>query len=169
MTAKESNLAFALHNYAGIPGTIVCGWISTKFFKGRCAPPNIIFMGAVLLGTILYWQAGNIAGNMAADAATAEVISKSLIYFALILIGFCIYGPVALVSIQALNLVPKNAAGTAAGFVGLFGYLLGDAILSKLLMGSVAQSSGWGVTFILLCAASVIAMLLCILTIRSEK
>jgi len=169
MTAKESNLAFALHNYAGIPGTIVCGWISTKFFKGRCAPPNIIFMGAVLLGTILYWQAGNIAGNMAADAATAEVISKSLIYFALFLIGFCIYGPVALVSIQALNLVPKNAAGTAAGFVGLFGYLLGDAILSKLLMGSVAQSSGWGVTFILLCAASVIAMLLCILTIRSEK
>ena len=169
MTAKESNLAFALHNYAGIPGTIVCGWISTKFFKGRCAPPNIIFMAAVLLGTLVYWQAGNIAGFMAADAAAVSAISKALVYFGLILIGFCIYGPVALVSIQALNLVPKNAAGTAAGFVGLFGYLLGDAILSKLLMGTVAQTSGWGVTFILLSAASVIAMFLCALTIKSEK
>lgn len=169
MTATESNLAFALHNYAGIPGTIVCGWISTKFFKGRCAPPNIIFMGAVLLGTLVYWQAGNIADFLTVDAAAATVMSKSLVYFGLILIGFCIYGPVALVSIQALNLVPKNAAGTAAGFVGLFGYLLGDAILSKLLMGTVAQNAGWGVTFILLSAASVIAMLLCALTLKSEK
>ena len=106
---------------------------------------------------------------MAADAAAVSAISKALVYFGLILIGFCIYGPVALVSIQALNLVPKNAAGTAAGFVGLFGYLLGDAILSKLLMGTVAQTSGWGVTFILLSAASVIAMFLCALTIKSEK
>ena len=75
----------------------------------------------------------------------------------------------ALVSIQALNLVPKNAAGTAAGFVGLFGYLLGDAILSKLLMGTVAQTSGWGFTFVLLCAASMVAMFLCIMTLKSEN
>jgi OPA family glycerol-3-phosphate transporter-like MFS transporter len=126
-------------------------------------------MGAVLLGTLVYWQAGNIAGFMASDAAAVAAISKGLVYFGLILIGFCIYGPVALVSIQALNLVPKNAAGTAAGFVGLFGYLLGDAILSKLLMGTVAQSAGWGVTFVLLAAASVVAMFLCALTIKSEK
>lgn len=169
MTAKESNLAFALHNYAGIFGTIVCGWISSKFFKGRCAPPTIIFMGAVLVGTLVYWQAGSIAGLLASDPAAVTSISKGLVYFGLILIGFCIYGPVALVSIQALNLVPKNAAGTAAGFVGLFGYLLGDAILSKLLMGFVAQHSGWNMTFMLLAAASVIAMFLSILTLRSER
>ena len=76
MTAKESNLAFALHNYAGIPGTIVCGWISTKFFKGRCAPPNIIFMGAVLLGTLVYWQAGNIAGLRCCLPASKRVFRE---------------------------------------------------------------------------------------------
>ncbi len=97
-----------------------------------------------------------------------SAVTKTLVYFGLILIGFCIYGPVALVSIQALNLVPKNAAGTAAGFVGLFGYLIGDAILSKLIMGSVAQSAGWSVTFVLLCAASVIAIVLCAMTLKSE-
>jgi OPA family glycerol-3-phosphate transporter-like MFS transporter len=172
MTPEESNLAFSLHNYAGIPGTIVCGWISAKFFKGRCTPPNVIFMCVVLIGTLLYWQAGNIAGifiSPAASPAAYAALSKGMIYFALILVGFCIYGPVALIGIQALNLVPKNAAGTAAGFVGLFGYLFGDAILSKLLMGSVAQNYGWHVTFMMLCIASIFAAGLCALTWKSEK
>lgn len=172
MTDKESNLAFALHNYAGIPGTIICGWISSKFFKGRCTPPNVIFMGIVLIGTLLYWQSGNIAAMLVGPSAAPEVlasVTKGFVYFALIIVGFCIYGPVALIGIQALNLVPKNAAGTAAGFVGLFGYLFGDAILSKLMMGTVAQTAGWSVTFIMLTAASVLAMLFCALTWSSEK
>ena len=169
MTDKESNLAFALHNYAGIPGTIICGWISSKFFKGRCAPPNIIFMGAVLLGTVLYWQAGNIAGLLASDAVAVTAITKTLVYFGLILIGFCIYGPVALVTVQALNLVPKNAVGTAAGFVGLSGYAFGSAVLANILMGFVAEHAGWNMTFVLLSAASVVAMLLCAMTLPSEK
>ena len=71
--------------------------------------------------------------------------------------------------IQALNLVPKNAAGTAAGFVGLFGYLFGDAILSKILMGGVAQHAGWQMTFLMLAVASALAVLLCALTWKSEK
>ena len=169
MTAKESNLAFALHNYAGIPGTIICGWISSKFFKGRCAPPNIIFMGAVLLGTVVYWQAGNLAALMATDPAAISALTKTFVYFGLILIGFCIYGPVALVTVQALNLVPKNAVGTAAGFVGLSGYAFGSAVLANILMGFVAEHAGWNTTFILLSAASVMAMLLCAVTLKSEK
>jgi OPA family glycerol-3-phosphate transporter-like MFS transporter len=121
---------------------------------------------------LLYWQAGNIAGlfiSQAAAPAAYAALAKGLIYFALILVGFCIYGPVALIGIQALNLVPKNAAGTAAGFVGLFGYLFGDAILSKLLMGSVAQNYGWHVTFMMLCIASILAAVLCALTWKSEE
>ena len=169
MTAKESNLAFALHNYAGIPGTIICGWISSKFFKGRCAPPNIIFMGAVLLGTVVYWQAGNLAALMATDPAAISALTKTFVYFGLILIGFCIYGPVALVTVQALNLVPKNAVGTAAGFVGLSGYAFGSAVLANILMGFVAEHAGWNTTFILLSAASLMAMLLCAVTLKSEK
>lgn len=170
MSAEESNLAFSLHNYAGILGTIICGWISAKFYKGRCTPPNVIFMSLVLVGTLLYWQAGNVAGLFAAVGSDAYVaVSKTVIYFALILVGFCIYGPVAMIGIQALNLVPKNAAGTAAGFVGLFGYLFGDAVLSKLLMGGVAQHAGWEVTFIMLAVASLLAVGLCALTWKSEK
>ena len=165
MSAEESNLAFSIHNYAGIFGTIICGWISSRFFKGRCAPPNVIFMGVVLLGALIYWQSGNLAGLFANPVAA----QKAFIYVALTIIGFCIYGPVALIGIQALNLVPKNAAGTAAGFVGLFGYLFGDAVVSKIAMGAVIQSAGWNLALMLFPIGCVLAMILCALPWNSER
>jgi len=78
---------------------------------------------------------------------------------------------VALIGVQAINLVPKNAAGTAAGFVGLFGYLLGDALLSKVLIGAVADNVklGWEATFSIFIAASVLAALFSAATWKKEK
>ena len=171
LDADGSKLAFALHNYAGIPGAIICGLISSRFFKGRCAPANVIYMLMVVGTVLIYWKATPIASWMAPLLGTTmETARSGLVYFALIAVGFCIYGPVALVSIQAINLVPKNAAGTAAGFVGLFGYLIGDALLSKVVIGYVADSAwGWNATFWLLIASGAVAALLCASTWRSEK
>jgi OPA family glycerol-3-phosphate transporter-like MFS transporter len=76
---------------------------------------------------------------------------------------------VALIGVQALNLVPKNAAGTAAGFVGLFGYLVGDAIFAKILMGAVSQSSGWNAAFWMFVVAGVVGALLCATTWKKEN
>ena len=83
--------------------------------------------------------------------------------------GFAIYGPIALIGIQALSFVPKNAAGTAAGFVGLFGYLLGDAILSKIVVGQVAGSSlGWDAIFWMFVVGAMLAMVISMVTWRKE-
>ena len=161
MDKSECKLAFSVHNYVGAVGTIVCGWISSKFFKGKCAPPTILFMGLVLIGCLIYWQ-------LPALAALTGLSAKVLAYVALIIIGFCIYGPVALVTIQALNLVPKNAAGTAAGFVGLSGYLIGDSLLSKIIVGGIADQSWDAANFTMVIGAA-LGVLLCILTLRSEK
>lgn len=172
MDSGQSNLAFSLHNYAGVPGTIICGWISARFFKGRCAPANVLFMLLVIVGIVLYWQAAPVAQTLAGMfGGDPAAICRVIVYVALSEIGFCIYGPVALIGIQALNLVPKNAAGTAAGFVGLFGYLLGDAILAKIVMGAVANnvSLGWGATFWMFITASILAMIFCATTWRQEK
>ena len=125
-------------------------------------------MGAVLLGTVVYWQAGNLAALMATDPAAISALTKTFVYFGLILIGFCIYGPVALVTIQAVNLVPKNATGTAAGFVGIFGYLVGDSLLSKIIVGSVADYS-WNAANLTMVIGAALGVVLCILTIKSEK
>lgn len=155
LDASQSRVAFAIYEYAAIPGTIICGWISSKFFKGRCAPVNVIFMVATLVGILLYWKV--------APASTF------MVYVSLFLIGFCIYGPVALIGIQALSLVPKNAAGTAAGFSGLFGYLLGDALLAKIVMGSIAQNWGWNPTFWMFVAGSILAIVLCYISGKREN
>ena len=161
MDKAECKIAFSVHNYVGAVGTIVCGWISTKFFKGKCAPPTIIFMGLVLVGSLIYWQ-------MPLLAELTGISAKVWAYVALVVIGFCIYGPVALVTIQALNLVPKNAAGTAAGFVGLSGYLIGDSLLSKIIVGTIADHS-WSLANLSMVIGAAVGVFICVLTLKSEK
>ena len=161
MDKAECKVAFSIHNYVGGLGTIACGLISSRFFKGKCAPPTIIFMAFVLVGTLIYWQ-------MPLLADLTGISAKVWAYVSLIIIGFCIYGPVALVTIQALNLVPKNAAGTAAGFVGLSGYLIGDSLLSKIIIGSIADKS-WDMANLVMVAGAALGVFLCILTLKSER
>jgi len=172
LTSAQSKMAFSLHNYAGIPGTILCGLISAKLFKGRCAPANVIYMVLVLVSIILYWKAAPVASFLAQTFSTDPVSTTvAVVYSSLIAIGFFIYGPVALIGVQAVNLVPKNAAGTAAGFVGLFGYLIGDALLSKVLIGAVADNVdfGWEATFWIFIAASILAAFFSATTWKREK
>ena len=85
----------------------------------------------------------------------------------LIGIGFFIYGPVMLIGVHALDLAPKKAAGTAAGFTGLFGDV-GGAVSASVIIGLVVDASGWDAGFGLIIAACVIAMALIALTWTAE-
>ncbi|MBQ0149508.1 MAG: MFS transporter [Bacteroidales bacterium] len=163
MTAAESKIAFSIHNLIGALGTILCGLATSKIFKGRCAPMNVICMAACMVGVLIYWVVG--AGFIEMSAP----MQKVLVYVALCLIGFFIYGPVALTGVQALNLVPKNAAGTAAGFVGLFGYFIGDAVCSKIIVGGIANSAGWNAANLTVAIGAAIGVVLCAILIPSEK
>lgn len=87
----------------------------------------------------------------------------------LIAIGFLIYGPVMLIGVQALDLAPKNAAGTAAGLTGFMGYVLGTALLANVVIGYVAENAGWSWTFALLIIACLMAILFMGLTYREEQ
>jgi len=172
LTSEQSKMAFSLHNYAGIPGTILGGFISTKFFRGRCAPANVIYMLLVMIFIVLYWKAAPFASFLSGTFSMDLVATRvAVVYSALIGIGFFIYGPVALIGVQAINLVPKNAAGTAAGFVGLFGYLIGDALLSKVLIGAVASNAdyGWNTTFWIFIIACILAIIFSATTWKKEK
>ncbi|EIE3750344.1 MFS transporter, partial [Staphylococcus pseudintermedius] len=141
---KESGWAYFLYEWAGIPGTLICGWLSDKVFKGRRGPAGFIFMIGVTIAVVVYWL--NPPGNPLIDN------------LALITIGFLIYGPVMLIGLQALDYVPKKAAGTAAGLTGLFGYL-GGAVMANIVMGAIVDHMGWSAGFILLTIISVLAMI----------
>ena len=140
---KESGWAYFAYEWAGIPGTLLCGYLSDKVFKGKRAPVSIIYMILVMVSIYMYWTSDSIMANS----------------IALICIGFLIYGPVMLIGVHALDLVPKKAAGTAAGLTGLFGYL-GGALFANIAMGAVVDTWGWSGGFVVLLGACVMAIAL---------
>jgi len=146
---SDSAWAFFLYEYAGIPGTILCGYLSDKIFKGRRAPIGIIYMVGVIVAVMFYWLTP--AGHHWVDNV------------ALIAIGFLIYGPVMLIGVHALDLVPKKAAGTAAGLTGLFGYV-GGTTIANAGMGVVVDFFGWSGGFIMLLISCVLAIFFLALT-----
>lgn len=151
---KDAGWAYFAYEFAAIPGTLICGWLSDKLFKGRRALPTIIFMALVAVFIVLYW--------LFIDNLTIAVS-------ALIGVGFFIYGPVMLIGVQALDLAPKNAAGTAAGLTGFFGYFFGTAILANMLLGYVAEHFGWDWTFLLLLAACALSIVFMGVTYKEEQ
>ena len=153
-TFNESSYAYAFYEFAGIPGTIICGYISDKYFKARRAPVLILFMGITLACVLIYWL--NPAGNPGLDVAM------------LIAVGFFIYGPVMLIGLFALDLAPKKAAGTAAGFTGLFGYV-GGAVSANVAIGYAVDVAGWDAGFMLIVAACVMSIVLVGFTMKAER
>lgn len=153
-SASQAAWSASIYELAAIPGTILCGIMSDKLFSGRRAPVTIIYMAITLLCVLLYWIT---------PADNPWIINGSLWA-----IGFLIYGPVMLIGVQALDLVPKKAAGTAAGLTGLFGYFIGD-LLANAALGAIVDSSGWNMAFEIVLAACLLAILFTAFTWKKEK
>ena len=157
---KSAGWAYFAFEFAAIPGTIFCGWLSDKVFKGRRAMPTMLFMAIIIAVIVVYWQFIN---------------NFWVVVGCLIAIGFLIYGPVMLIGVQALDLAPKNAAGTAAGLTGFMGYVLGTSILANTVLGYVLKmaksAAGYNFTnyFLLLIGACVLAIFFMALTFKEEQ
>lgn len=151
---KSTGWAYFAYEAAAIPGTIICGWLSDKVFKGRRALPTILFMALVAVAIVVYWQ---------------NLDNVAVVIGCLIAIGFFIYGPVMLIGVQALDLAPKNAAGTAAGLTGFMGYVLGTAVLANIVVGYVMSTIGLDWVFIMLLIACGVSVLFMGLTYKEEK
>ncbi|KEI34661.1 glycerol-3-phosphate transporter [Francisella sp. W12-1067] len=143
MSATTGLLGFAMFELPAIPGTIVIGWITDRFFNSRRAPVSVICMILFIAVLFIYWYS---------DTAWILLLSLSAM-------GVLIYGPVALIGILALDLVPKKAGGTAAGFTGLFGYFLGT-VGAQAVIGIIATYLSWNAVFIFLISSCVLATIL---------
>lgn len=149
-SAKDAALAVSFFEYAGIPGTIVCGLLSDRLFRGRRAPATITFMLLTLLAVVAYSM--NAKGPFWIDCSVLAVL------------GFLIYGPIMIIGLHALELVPKKAAGTAAGFTGFFGYVFGSSIAGTG-VGWIADRWGWGGVFTTMGACCLLAIVFSALTL----
>jgi OPA family glycerol-3-phosphate transporter-like MFS transporter len=146
---------FGLFELAGIFGTLACGWISDKIFRGNRTWTGIAFMAGVAVFVVAYWLA---------PVGTPYWVMMMFLFF----IGAFIYGPVMLIGLQALDMSPRNVAGTAAGFTGLFGYVIG-ATMASTGVGFLVQHFGWGVSFAALAACAVGAIALLAFIAPEEK
>src|SRR5437762_1190734 len=151
---NESSAGWALYEFAAIPGTVACGWVSDKVFGGRRAPATILFMTLTLGAVVAYWL--NLHGPLWID------------YAALFAIGFLIYGPIMIIGLHALDLVPKQAAGTAAGFTGFFGYVFGSAIAGTG-VGWIADHWGWAGVFATMVACCVLTIAFSAMTLGHRR
>ncbi len=153
-STSESSWAYFAYEYAGIPGTLLCGYLSDKVFNGNRALVSIIYLVLVIVALLVYWLTP--AGYFWIDN------------LALISIGFLIYGPVMLIGVQALDMVNKKAAGTAAGLTGMLGYL-GGALTANIVIGYVVDFYGWDGGFVLLLLAGFLAIFFTALTLKQHK
>jgi len=154
---KEMGLAYSLYEWAAIPGTILCGWLSDTVFKRNRALTTMVYMALVTVAIFVYWTN---ADNKLIDS------------IALVGIGFLIYGPVLIIAVHALDISSKNAAGASVGFTGFFGYFFGTSLLANIVMGQVVHSFGWDAGFKILiasCLITIVLMAIIYLKIQSLK
>ncbi len=117
-TLKGGGLAILIIEFGGIPSTLLMGWLSDRV-GGRRGMVSLLCMIPIFAAfTGIYL---NPAGNLWLDM------------FFLAVVGFFVYPPVMLLGVSGLDLTSKKAVGTAAGFIGLFGY-----------MGRTTQAKGFG-------------------------
>lgn len=117
-TLTGGSIAILAIEFGGIPSTILLGWISDKM-GGRRGMVAVLCMFPIIAAflTIVLTPAGFLWLDM----------------LMLVLIGCFIYPVINFIVIIALDLSSKKAIGTAAGFIGLFGYL-----------GRTVQAKGFG-------------------------
>ena len=107
-TMADGGIAIMVLNFGGIPSTILLGFLSDKL-GGRRGMVTVLCLfpiAAAFIGIIL-----NPPGHLWLDMLL------------LMMIGFLIYPVINLITIMALDVTGKKAIGTAAGFIGLFGYI----------------------------------------------
>jgi OPA family glycerol-3-phosphate transporter-like MFS transporter len=117
-TLIEGGKVITAIEFGGIPSTILFGWFS-DLAHGRRGMVAVLCMAPILAAftAILFIPAGYLW----------------LDYAMLTMVGLFIYPVINFIVIIALDLRGKKAIGTAAGFIGLFGYL-----------GRATQAKGFG-------------------------
>lgn len=139
----EAGITIPWFEAGGIIGMLLAGFASDKLFNGNRGIISIIFMGLLLIPTSMFWF--NIGQNYIIDAAL------------MFLIGFFLFGPQMLIGCAAAEKSHKDAAATASGFAGTFGYL--GAACAGYPFGLLLDNYGWNGFFIAMIAASFLGAL----------
>ncbi len=142
MDIKAASWSVALFELTAIAGMVVAGWAADHIFKGKSNRMCLLCM----IGAVLF------LGIFALVPGLPVVVSTIV----LALSGFCIYGPQALIGINAANQATKEASATANGLTGICGYV--GSALSALGVGFIADHFGWTWVFVTFLAVGLVGV-----------
>jgi OPA family glycerol-3-phosphate transporter-like MFS transporter/OPA family sugar phosphate sensor protein UhpC-like MFS transporter len=134
----------AAFEIAGLAGSLIAGWLTDRFFKSRRGPVCVAYMLLLALAIALFWRL----------PVTSAWANGAL----LAAIGFLVYGPQFLVGVMVADLATKQAAATAIGLTGLFGYSSG--LVSGWGLGWTLDHFGWDGGFAVLSGCAVVGAIL---------
>jgi OPA family sugar phosphate sensor protein UhpC-like MFS transporter len=125
-TAVEASSIVAVSSVCGVIGTVFCGLVSDRFFKGSRNLPALLFgIGNTVAITLFVFVP---KGFFAVDI------------FSMTLFGLCIGALICyLGGLMAVDIAPKRASGAALGVVGIASYI--GAGLQDILSGNLIGDS----------------------------
>ena len=142
--AQATTLCVVFELLGGNLGMIFWGWATDHIFKSKAHHTSAVCMVGVALCIVAFWL-----------VPTSAPWWVMLIPFTLL--GFCIYGPQALLGICAAQHATNRASATANGILGIFGYL--STIVSGFGFGYVSQHYGWNAAYITIFVCALIGLL----------
>mgnify|MGYP006162174893 CR=1 FL=1 len=124
----EAGSLIGINTFTGILGCVAYGFISDKYFNAR-RPPVTLMFGIVEIASLFLIFFGP--------------ESTIVLTIAFIVYGFTLSGLLAVLGgLFAVDIAPKNATGTAMGFIGLFSYIgaaFQEKLSSQLIDNSITQ------------------------------
>ncbi len=156
-TLAGGGFAVLALEFGGIPSTILMGWLSDKA-GGRRGMVSLLCMIPILLAFVGIYL--NPPGRLWLDMTFLAVV------------GFFVYPPVMLLGVSGLDLTNKKAVGTAAGFIGLFGYI-GRTVqaktfgwMAKYFGALLGKEAGWNLVIFAILGCTLVAIFLLAFTWR---
>jgi OPA family sugar phosphate sensor protein UhpC-like MFS transporter len=109
-TLIEAGGILGVNTFAGIIGCVAYGYISDKLFAAKRPPVTLIFGIVEILALLVIFF-----------APSGQPVLLTTAFF---IYGFTLSGLLAaLGGLFAIDISPKNAAGAAMGFIGVFSYM----------------------------------------------
>jgi sugar phosphate permease len=138
----------------GVPGMLLAGWATDKFFGGRRAPVIVLLLILLGITSIIF--------------PFVDRNNTALVVAVVALVGFCTYGPhILMVGHAAQDFGKKAGAGGAAGFIDAMGYvgatLTGvgaGALIDWQGLDPISQQRGYEITFVTFGSAALLGALL---------
>jgi len=135
----------SLIEFVGIPGMLLAGWISDRYFDARRAPVCLFYLLLLAGATLLFYFVPSQDRTLAAVAVGA--------------IGFFTYGPqMLLAGVAPADTCGHEVASAAVGVTGLMSYA--GAVAASLGTGALVDRYGWRGGFALWIACALLGAVL---------